>query len=701
MTFGRIGILSPGILKTPHLRSFLEADGSKVVPLWRLGQKGYDCLAGWGERGTSERVRTFCSKEGIPYLSLEDGFFRSYNVGRTGEPSASMRIDPFGTYYAPGNNAIHERLRNPGTITQTEIERARRCIAQIRSEKLSKYNNGAIGLRAQSLMSALPERFILIADQVSGDAALEHAHRDEFISVVVSAHTEAKAKGLPIVIRLHPEILSGERQGIILEEIKKGTFQFFGPQGVVWSTFSAPVNPYELFERTEALYVHSSQLGFDALIAGVPVRTKGRPFYAGLGLTTDSSEKLRKPLYHHEVTLEQLFVASCLHATRYVDPSDGSPIELEQALDHIKAERDAREAHAGNRSELIGFSPWKKSFMPDFMGKRKRDIDFTRASRNRSAEHRIVWGLSNVSAQWRVEDGFLRSMGLGATLVRPLSLVFDDIGIHYDASKPSRLEIILQEHDFTSWEIDRARTLRQSIVANGLTKYNLPNADHIELPTHKKTILVIGQVEDDASILSNLSSIRSNLELIRAARRLNPNAFLAYKPHPDVAAGLRRGAVERKQLQELVDLVLDRHSITPLYDIFDEIHTISSTSGFEAIIRGERPVVWGTPFYSGWGLDDNKSGIELPRRTRRLSVDQLIAATLILYPRYVHPRSRRLCRAESIVHALQQAREPRANLMDTLSRQLMSFFARRRHHDRESKDYVLEQSSDDDFKIGT
>lgn len=674
MTFGRIGIISPGILKIPYLRSFLEADGSKVVPLWRLGQKGYDCLAGWGERGTSERVRDFCSKEGIPYLSLEDGFFRSYAVGRAGEPSASMRIDPFGTYYAPGNNAIHETLRNPGTIKLAELERARRCIAQIQAEKLSKYNNGAIGLRAQSLMSALPERFVLIADQVLGDAALNYAHRDEFISVVVSAHTEASEKGLPIVIRLHPETLSGERRGIIFEEINKGTFQFLGPRGIVWSTFSAPVNPYELFERTETLHVHSSQLGFDALIAGVPVRTRGRPFYAGLGLTTDTAEELRKPLFSHAVSLEQLFVASCLRATRYVDPSDGSPIEIEQALDHLKAERDARDAHAGNRAELIGFSPWKRGFIPDFLGGKTQNFQFRRTASGKSTQQKIVWGASNVDAQWRVEDGFLRSVGLGAALTRPLSLVFDDVGIHYDASQPSRLESILQNAEFTSWDIERAQAIRQSIVNKGLTKYNLPNFGQIKLPTYKKTILVIGQVEDDASIMFNLSDIRSNLDLIRAARKLNPNAFIAYKPHPDVAAGLRRGAVEQKDLRSFVDLALDQHAITPLYDIFDEIHTISSTSGFEAIMRGERPVVWGTPFYSGWGLDDNQSRVKLSRRSRKLSVDELIAGALILYPRYVHPKSRRLCRAESIVRLLEQVREPRKKSIDAALESLAKLF---------------------------
>ena len=44
----------------------------------------------------------------------------------------------------------------------------------------------------------------------------------------------------------------------------------------------------------------------------------------------------------------------------------------------------------------------------------------------------------------RVEDGFLRSRGLGADLIPPLSLVLDDMGIYYDPNSPSRLETLIE-----------------------------------------------------------------------------------------------------------------------------------------------------------------------------------------------------------------------------------------------------------------
>lgn len=44
----------------------------------------------------------------------------------------------------------------------------------------------------------------------------------------------------------------------------------------------------------------------------------------------------------------------------------------------------------------------------------------------------------------RVEDGFLRSKGLGAELIAPLSLVLDDLGIYYDPTRSSRLEELIR-----------------------------------------------------------------------------------------------------------------------------------------------------------------------------------------------------------------------------------------------------------------
>ncbi len=57
----------------------------------------------------------------------------------------------------------------------------------------------------------------------------------------------------------------------------------------------------------------------------------------------------------------------------------------------------------------------------------------------------------------------------------------------------------------------------------------------------------------------------------------------------------------------------------------------------------------GLPFYAGWGLTDDPG---CPRRTRRLTLDELVAGALILYPRYVDPRTGLPCPPEVLVQRL-------------------------------------------------
>ena len=131
-------------------------------------------------------------------------------------------------------------------------------------------------------------------------------------------------------------------------------------------------------------------------------------------------------------------------------------------------------------------------------------------------------------------------MGLGADLVRPLSWVMDRRGIYFDARSPSDLELLLEHHEFDAPLLERAAQLRRGIVAAGLTKYNVGARTWQRPPGVARVVLVVGQVESDAAIALATPGIATNIELLRAARATNPDAWLLYKPHPDVVAGLRR-----------------------------------------------------------------------------------------------------------------------------------------------------------------
>lgn len=276
-----------------------------------------------------------------------------------------------------------------------------------------------------------------------------------------------------------------------------------------------------------------------------------------------------------------------------------------------------------------------------------------------------VWGMRATNeaekrgiAVLRIEDGFLRSVGLGADLVRPLSWVVDSRGIYYDASRPSDLEVLLMQARFEEALLERAQAFRERIVSLGLTKYNVGHGRWRRPQQAKRVILVPGQVESDAAIAYGAPRIKTNLELLKAVRAANPGAYLLYKPHPDVVAGLRKkGKGEEDATRWCDELIVDAPMSELLLEV-DEVHCLTSLAGFEALLRGKKVTCYGQPFYSGWGLTEDK--VPVVRRTRRLSLDELVTGVLILYPRYMSRKRDALISPEEALDELAewQARSP-------------------------------------------
>jgi capsular polysaccharide export protein len=250
----------------------------------------------------------------------------------------------------------------------------------------------------------------------------------------------------------------------------------------------------------------------------------------------------------------------------------------------------------------------------------------------------------------RIEDGFLRSVGLGADLVRPLSWVFDGRGIYYDATRPSDLEHVLQTGHFEAGLLERAAALRGRIVSGGLTKYNLAAGSWRRPAEAARIILVPGQVESDASIRYGAPGIATNMGLLRAVRSAHPDAYVIYKPHPDVVAGLRSRGDGEQDARAWCDEVVKDVSMDSLIQSVDELHLLTSLAGFEALLRGKPVTCYGQPFYAGWGLTTDILPVE--RRTRMLALDELVAGALILYPRYIARNSGRLTTPEQALDEL-------------------------------------------------
>jgi len=306
-----------------------------------------------------------------------------------------------------------------------------------------------------------------------------------------------------------------------------------------------------------------------------------------------------------------------------------------------------------------GFSLRKRKWVRQFTG--RQDVRFIDSARRLPVDATLLlWGSAPVPPDARLgvpvvrlEDGFLRSVGLGADLVAPLSWVLDARGIYYGSGGASDLEHLLQTAVFDGALLTRAALLRQQLVAQKLSKYNLQDTRHApwQRPIGQPHVLLVtGQVETDASIRHGAPGVCGNLALLQAVRGAAPEAYIVYKPHPDVVAGLRDSGQDEGEAQHWCNEVVTRGSIAELLDQVDEVHVMTSLTGFEALLRGRRVVCHGQPFYAGYGLTHDL--LPVARRDRRLSLDELLAGALILYPVYVSRTTGLQCEVEQAVAEL-------------------------------------------------
>jgi capsular polysaccharide export protein len=589
------------------------------------------------------------ARRGAPLLRVEDWLLRSVLPGRSGSPPLGLALDRRGVHFDPATPSDLEHLLADAPLDDTGLlDRARSGIAALRLYDLSKYN-------AHDPDAPVPEPgYVLVIDQTRGDAAVVHGGGAQSVFDEMLAVAQIENPGAPILIKTHPETALGHRPG----------HYGAGHEDARTRLHADPVSPWKLMEGAVAVYTVSSGLGFEATLAGHRPRVFGQPFYGGWGLTQDENPVPRRS---RRLTRAQLFAAAMILYPAWYDPFRDRLCTFEEALAILAAEARAwREDRAGYVAS--GMRLWKRGAVQKFYGGgggvRFRD-DPARASAlaERLERPLLVWAgkatdQHRAAHRYEVEDGFLRSRGLGADLVPPLSLARDGSGIYYDPTRPSDLEaLIAASPSLPEGELRRAEQLASTLVAQRLSKYNIATGAPPDLPRGHR-ILVPGQVEDDASIRLGCDAVATNRALLHATRAANPDAVIVYKPHPDVEAGLRPGALEDAELARLADAVASRTDPATLIALCDEVWTMTSLLGFEALLRGKPVTCLGAPFYAGWGLTRDRGRIPA-RRQARPPLAGLIHATLIGYPRYRDPVTGRPCPAEVVAHRLSHGPLPR------------------------------------------
>jgi len=661
--------LSAGIGSIPNIEKFLGIAKLCRNPLV-LRSKSCTGIYSWGHKPYSKIASRIAHALDIQHTRLEDGFVCSFGRGGRNR-KYSIVIDSVGIYYDATSPSRLENILNNLDKCSWQLEdssyraNAEQVMKRLIDNRISKYN--VLSDAEDSANDETP--FALVVDQTVGDQSVRYGgmQQEDFDQMLKHAVSEHSAEN--VRVKVHPDVLAGRKQGYLSELASQ--------LGV--KVISSDIPPHRLRQCTAA-YTGTSLYGFELLMHNVPVVCFGQPFYSGWGVTED-----KKPIERRKVkrSLLEMFIAAYLIYPTYVDPVTGKASTLAATIDHIIEQR-RQVKRVGGDYRLLGITPWKKRYVDRYMMateynhqyvslKQLQELPSDAANEIHSSSAAesptiMVWGraAADTAAEQlldqhkvaRMEDGFVRSVGLGSNFTAPRSLVVDDLGIYFDATKLSRLEYLLENRDCSVAEIERAESLIELLLNNGISKYTSADSaiSDISFYAGKRVLLVVGQVQGDASLRYGSEEIDSNIKLLQAVRANNPDSLIVYKPHPDVVSGNRSDGISNyRDIQSLCDHIETGLSIEITLNLCEQVHTMTSLAGLEALLCGKEVVTYGKPFYAGWGL--TRDHCEFERRTRKRSLAELVYICYIEYPGYLDIESGEFTSVEKTIASIVEERE--------------------------------------------
>jgi capsule polysaccharide export protein KpsC/LpsZ len=604
----------------------------------------------WGRREI-QGLLDYATQKSVPITRFHHGFLPLIAKEQRNALAPSFVKDEYGLYYDATQPSGLEVLLNRYDFSRNAevLHRGRKAMKRMLQHDISRYSAAAT-FESERLYGPKHKKRVLcigehpdaaectfgIQGTYSPDALINAAraqHPDAQIIFVLSGNVSRHA--------ISPALLPSQPCTVVTQ----------------------PLSVSDMCNGVEAIFTYTAHEGFEALMRGVPVTCLGLPFYAGWGLTHDA---VASPRRIKKRGVDEVFTAAYMLYSRYVHPKTRQPCQLEDALDLI------------HRPSVLAsnFAVWKRQDLKRlFPSKEITHLPIRRSIQtltlpNKPMSSVFIWGMrcseglveyaeSHHLPVYRFEDGFIRSIGLGAAHIPPLSFCMDSRGIYFNAQQPSDLEHLIQTFPFRESPelLDRAKACMATIVQWKLGKYNLPETTKAAALYGVKTrtrILCIGQVEDDASILYGCDVPMTNNQLVEQAAADYPNAQIIYKAHPDVLAQKRPMYSNPNDVAHLCTVVNEAMSLDDALTGVDKVYTITSLAGFEALLRGVPVVCLGQPFYAGWGLTEDKA--PHPRRNLPRTLAEVFAAAYILYPTYIHPETLAITTLEETLKRIIQSR---------------------------------------------
>jgi len=599
---GAAGIFSRNSLAIPHLEALLGVSTIAAFPR-RHETEGLAFVVGWGDKASARLPRAFAAATGVPFVAAEDGFLRSVGSHRVKPPPLSLVLDDEGIYYRAATPSRLERLIRaaPGFPAARRAEAAA-ALARVRGEKLTKYNT--LGPAAGGHDE--PIRLLLV-DQVFGDQSIGGGLASAATFEAMAAAALAAVPAADIAVKVHPDVLAGRARGYLLDIARRHGLALIADQG----------NPFDLLARVGAVYTVSSQLGFEALLAGRPVTCFGVPFYAGWGATTDvpaGPEAAAALARRGEPRdLQDLFAAAYVAYPRYADPIRNEPISIGAAIDRIV---DWRERLAA-RSRLVAVTLAPPLALDDRLLEAAFGGGGAGVIRAAAGGAGIPAGAEVVTARpARLrEDRLARAWGFDGGLMRKTgeAALADILGATPTPAERAEARRLIAALAATAFE----RTLVVSAAGGDAV-----SADDRHVAA---AVLAAEPSPDDETVIA-------------AARAAHPAAtVLALREAPRP-----RGPTPIDRLKAIATArrgPLAPPPASPLAAVRDHlvgVHVVDSALALDALALGLPVTVHGWPLFAGWGFTTEPAAT--PRGTR-LSFEAFVALAFVRGTEWTDPAS--------------------------------------------------------------
>jgi hypothetical protein len=265
-----------------------------------------------------------------PIIVLEDGFIRSINIGLSGEPSLSIIFDSHTAYYDATKASQLENLLNSDIkLNKETIDYCKKCISKIVMHRVSKYNRAP----CYKLNLGNPnKRKILLVDQRYNKASVKYGLGDNSSFANMLQDALSHYNDYDIIIKRHPDAITGGKQSYFNKDLLS-PFKYANNIFL----YDDDINPYALFDLVDDVFVCSSRMGFEALMAGKKVHCYGMPFYAGWGITEDKIVLDRRS---KKRSVEEIFYFAYIVLSRYWNPDKNSIAKVDEIVDYITEHRN-------------------------------------------------------------------------------------------------------------------------------------------------------------------------------------------------------------------------------------------------------------------------------------------------------------------------------------------------------------------------